>query len=561
MKLPSMIYTSRKKTVLQERFKGLMHTDLAGAEDLYDLCNLTSDSYPYLAPRPERWKILNGAVDALTAVGDVLYFVKDGKLCRSSYVELTENEYSMDYMASVEELADVDGIVVQIHVMGTYLILAPAMLVYETENGTLRSMGAAYEGDILISDGLLFGEEATANRLTIGSGTWEEHGFRTGDGISYTLTAGEVVYSGSAVIRSIDGAFADFYENSFADMAGVTGGTVKREVPQMDYLLVCNNRLFGCKRDSVYASKLGDPYNFNVFDGISTDSWFATSGGVGNFTAACEYLGYPYFFKADAIYKLYGNQPDGYSLSKTNAHGVKEGSDLSLAVVGDTLFYHSPAGVCAYTGGYPAVILTPAEMDGHAAPGGFAAGDGQKYYLRLIMKIGDPILWVFDTVRNLWHKEDGVVVPSAWNGYPGNGQRNLFGTSPDGVYIMGSPAFTLDQRNGTPQYIGHREGAVKSFAEFGRALHGTMKNKILWELMIRMEVSMGSAVTVSIAYDQGGYTEVYRRRYTEVGVVSVPIKPAECDSYKLKIEGSGEYKILAIARVYSENAKPYSRLC
>lgn len=556
MKLPSMIYSSRKKTVLQEKFGGLSHTDIASAADIYDLQNLTSDRFPLLASRPNRFKIYDSAgITALTAVGDVLYFVQGGKLLRSSMVEMTEYNYSINYMAAVEVLTDVGGLVTSIYVMGSQLILMPVMMVYHTETGELRSMGAAYTGAVNVSDGYLYEEPAAANRITLSDTTWEEQGFRVGDGISYSFTSGSVTVSGSAVIRAINGANADFYENSFADQTGGYGGTITRSVPNMDYLLVCGNRLFGCKGDTVYASKLGDPFNFNVFDGVSTDSWFADCGSGGDFTACCEYLGYPYFFKTDAIYKLYGSQPDGYRLVKTDANGVKAGSNASLAVVGDTLFYHSPAGVCAYTGGYPSVILTPTEMGGYPAPGGWGAGDGRKYYLRLAMRIGYPVLLVFDTERNLWHKEDGTVTPYVYTGYPGNGQRNLYGAATDGIYIIGSPAFTLSQIDGTPQYIGHREADVESFAEFGRATHGVLESKILWGLTVRLEVSSGAKIKISIAYDNGRFNDVFARHYSERGVVSIPIKPERCDSYRLRISGKGEYLILAIARTYSETTK------
>lgn len=557
-----MIYTSRKKTSLQEKFGGLCHTDRAGAEDLFDLQNLTSDRFPLIAARPRRWKIYDGdGITALTAVGDVIYFVQNGKLCKSSAVEKTEYNYSLVYMAAVEELADVNGVANAICVMGNRLILSPVMVVYHIDTGELLPMGTSFTGAVNVTDGLLYEEVAVSNRMTL-SLPWEELGFRVGDGITYVLTSddGTDSLSGSSVIRSIDGVHADFSENCFAEHTGGFVGTISRTVPDMDYLLVCQNRLFGCKADTIYASKLGDPFNFNVFDGISTDSWFVESGSGGEFTGCCEYLGYPFFFKTDAIYKLYGSQPDSYRLTKTDAYGVKEGANESLAVVGEMLFYHSPAGICAYTGGYPSVILTPGEMDGYAAPGGFAAGDGRKYYLRLIMRVGNPILLVFDTQTKLWHKEDGTVIPCICSDYPGNGQRNLLGIASDGLYIMGTPAFTLSQSDGSLQQIGHPENPVVSFAEFGSASHGSMGSKVLWGLTIRLEVEKEARLTLSVAYDNGRFQEVFRQRYIQKGTVSIPIRPMRCDSYRLRIAGEGEYRILAIARTYSETAKPNHKL-
>lgn len=76
-----------------------------------------------------------------------------------------------------------------------------------------------------------------------------------------------------------------------------TAVTVTRVVPDLEFLCSANNRLWGCAGDTVYGSKLGDPFNFNVFDGLATDSYTAESGTPGPFTACCSYLGYPTFLR------------------------------------------------------------------------------------------------------------------------------------------------------------------------------------------------------------------------------------------------------------------------
>ena len=67
----------------------------------------------------------------------------------------------------------------------------------------------------------------------------------------------------------------------------------------MDFICENENRLWGCKEDTIYSSKLGDPFNWNVFDGLSTDSYAVNVRIDGDFTACCSYLGYPVFFKEE----------------------------------------------------------------------------------------------------------------------------------------------------------------------------------------------------------------------------------------------------------------------
>ena len=90
--------------------------------------------------------------------------------------------------------------------------------------------------------------------------------------------------------------------------------TLKRQVPDMDYLCVNENRLWGCKGKTIFASKLGDPFNFYVFDGLPTDSWSVDDLSEGDFTGCATYLGFPIFFKERSIAKVYGTHPSNYQL-------------------------------------------------------------------------------------------------------------------------------------------------------------------------------------------------------------------------------------------------------
>lgn len=565
MNLPSMIYSSSKVKNNQTAFGGLNHSESASDGDIYDMQNLSSDGYPFLVPRAPRYQVCALTnVRNLVTVGNVLYFMQSSTLCRSSTIEETANGNSLDWMAVVEELVTVSGLVSDIIVMGKRLVLTPAMQVYDTETGELRSVGASYSGGISVTDGKLFGETASQNRLTISS-TWESNGFRVGDGVNVSIinSSGTEVFSGSAVIRAIDGTSADFDEYSFSDLSGGYGGTISREAPPISYMLVCGNRLFGCGGNSVWASVLGDPFNWYVYDGIATDAWSVETEDSGEFTGCCEFLGYPYFFKADAIYKLYGSYATEYQLTKINAFGVKEGASGSLAAVGSTLFYLSPAGVCAYSGGYPAVILSTEQLGGYPNSTSQAAATGSKYYLKLWLTaeagangLTDDIgLFVYDVQRQLWHKEDATATPCIESGWPGTRQRNLYGVAQDGIWLMGTPAFTMSESELGAQIVGHREDSISSFAEFGYAFHDTTNTKQLYKVIVRLQVESGARIKLSASYDDGAYKIVYETRSRSRQTLSIPIRPKRCDRYRLKIEGIGDYKIYAITKEYSVGAK------
>ena len=185
-----------------------------------------------------------------------------------------------------------------------------------------------------------------------------------GDAVTISGCTKETYNNRTPIIREIseDKKTLRFYENTFRLPDGQESitepGTVtlKRSVPDMDFVCTNENRVWGCKGDSIFASKLGDPYNWNVFDGLSTDAFSVESGTAGAFTACVSYLGYPCFFKEDKIFKMYGTIPTNFQLMSSAVLGVMKGSHKSLAVAGETLYYLSKVGIMAYSGGMPRCI-------------------------------------------------------------------------------------------------------------------------------------------------------------------------------------------------------------
>lgn len=572
MNLPAMVYTSSKRQSRQVAFGGLHHTENASDGELYDMRNISSDAYPYLAPRAKRRHIYTGTVVSLCAVGDVLYFTQGGRI-EDSYFGVG----ALYQSAGVEDINGVKRAAVEqtgvtftekgeiLCVMGKRIILrldgVPG--VYNTETGEYRTMGALLSETATVGDGTLYEESAAANTITIPSGNVEGAGFSKGDAVHITIYGGTLMGETDAVIREISGTVISFDENTFDGMTGTWEVTIQRKVPDFDHICVCDNRLFACQGNTVWASALGDPFNWYVYDGISTDSYSTNTGDSGEFTACCEFQGYPHFFKADAIYKLYGSVASEYRLQKTNAFGVKKGASGSLSAVGSTLFYLSPAGVCAYSGGYPTVILSAEQMGGYPNSSAAAATVGHKYFLQVRMTEGyvglldDQIrvLFVYDTEKGIWHKEDADCLPACSCGYPGNGQINLFGYNHNGIYIMGTPAFTGSTEFTEDTVIGSEAGDVDSFVEFGYAFHDTTNPKRLYKVTVRLQVEKGARVKILASYDDGPYQTVYETRYCNRKTLTVPIRPKLCDRYRLKIEGVGDYTIYAITKEYSVSGK------
>jgi hypothetical protein len=193
--------------------------------------------------------------------------------------------------------------------------------------------------------------------------------------------------------------------------------TIERRMPNMDFIIESENRLWGCRYgtavngevvNEIYASKLGDFKNWNCFAGISTDSYVASVGTDGQFTGAITHLGYPLFFKENCVHKVYGNYPANYQIQTTTCRGVQKGCSKSLAIVNEVLYYKSRSAVCAYDGSLP--IEVSSALGDVAYHNAVAGSLGNKYYISMDDASYVSHLFVYDIVRGMWHREDNTRV-------------------------------------------------------------------------------------------------------------------------------------------------------
>ena len=107
-------------------------------------------------------------------------------------------------------------------------------------------------------------------------------GFSAGDGVTVSGCTGAAVDGTWTLLQCSDNIIVI---GAAAAIEGeqTTAVTVRRYVPDMDFVVECGNRLWGCKYgivdgrsvNAVYGSALGDFRNWNTFAGLSTDSYAA----------------------------------------------------------------------------------------------------------------------------------------------------------------------------------------------------------------------------------------------------------------------------------------------
>ena len=367
-------------------------------------------------------------------------------------------------------------------------------------------------------------------------------GFNVGDGVTISgiTTEGLTDLNGTTVIKE-KGKTYIVITGIIDEAKKITEEvTITRLMPEMDFVIESGNRLWGCRYgfdiqgnfvNEIYASKLGDFKNWNCFMGISTDSYAASLGTDGQFTGAITHLGYPLFFKENCVHKVYGNYPANYQIQTTTLRGVQKECHRSLAIVNEVLYYKSRSGVCAYDGSLPAEISSALGdvMYGEAVAGAL----GNKYYLSMSDTDGGWHLFVYDTMKGMWHREDDT-------------QAMDFCNCRGDLYYIDYATKQIKTIKGS----GVKENLpIKWSATTGIIGTDSPDKKYISRMDVRMKLDVGARVAFYAEYDScGEYEYIFTMTGKSLQSFSVPIRPRRCDHMRLRIVGTGEAKIFSICK-------------
>lgn len=317
--------------------------------------------------------------------------------------------------------------------------------------------------------------------------------------------------------------------------------TLSRTVPNMDFVIESKNRLWGCRYglnahgdvvNEIYCSKLGDFKNWNVFMGISTDSYAASLGSDGEFTGAIDYLGYPCFFKENCLHKVYGGIPAEFQIQTTQLRGVEKGSYKSMAIVNEVLYYKARGAVVGYDGSLPMEISSAlGEVQYSHAVGG---KHRNSYWISMQDEDGEWHLFEYYTKSGMWFRQDSTKV-------------DIFCAVGNELY------FISDGKIRT--MFGGTDGPVEWMAETGSIGMEMVDKKYISRLVARMSMNIGSEMRVSVLYDEEDeWTELFTMLGKSLRSFTVPIRPHRCDHFRLRFEGVGDCKLYSIAKTIEQGS-------
>ena len=367
----------------------------------------------------------------------------------------------------------------------------------------------------------------------------EDLGFRVGDTVEITGCTTHPENNKSITIRALGTVTegdATVYTMTFDPdtlTAGTEAGavTIRRKVPALSILCESQNRLWGAAGSTIYASALGDPCNWETFDGLSTDSYALAVAGGGQFTACCSYGSGVLFFKEDMLYKILGGYPAEYTLYSYHYPGVQLGSADSLININEVLYYKGAAGIWRYAGAAPELVSGAFGLRQYTDA--WAGRCGQRYYISMKGKDGGYGVWVYDTLRGFWLQEDERNAGFAW----ANGRFYLLDRGAKKVYLTG-------QDNS-------EETRVPWSAELCAMDEVVHNRKSYSRLLLRADFEAGSWLKAEISMDGGPWQTAGQWSAGHGQTRVIPLLPRRCDRFRIRLSGEGNVMLRSLTRDYT----------
>ena len=587
MKYPTLP-TMNSSREMMDTFKGYNHNLLIGENEFFDMKNMTSDHYPLIAPRGKRgvyaspesaqgliskdtlcyvdgedfimdgYPIAMGLSTAaedcpkrLISMGAYVIILPDKKYINTADItdfgnieaefttsnpvsftlcKLDGSEYIVEYMQP-DEPGDPANMALWIDTSST----PHSLRQWSDTSGMWVSIATCYVK--IASPGIGKAFEKYDGITISGLKDTELHDADTGETIDPSDLA---ALDGAAIVWDKGDDFIVVVGMLDVTRTISNAVTISRKMPNLDFVVESDNRLWGCRYgvsvdgdvvNELYASKLGDFKNWNCFMGLSTDSYVVSLGSDGQFTGAITHLGYPLFFKENCIHKVYGNYPANFQVQTTTLRGVQRGCEKSMAIVNEVLYYKARHAVCAYDGSLPVEISAALGNETYSAA--VAGAHGNKYYISMADRLGKHHLFVYDTGKGLWHKEDNL-------------HADCFCSCREELYCIEHKSGKIITMLGSGT---QDTGKVAWMVQTGIIGTSSPDMKSISRLLVRLSLEIGARVRIYAQYDSVGAWE-------HLGTVSgmnlrtfqLPIRPRRCDHFRLRIEGEGEARIYSITK-------------
>ena len=327
---------------------------------------------------------------------------------------------------------------------------------------------------------------------------------------------------------------------------------IESPFPELTAPVEHNNRIWGADNGSntIKASALGNFKNWDDYRGLVSDSYTASVGSDGAFTASCVLHEQVYFFKENSYTCVYGTRPANFTLNTLKDFaGIDAQGANSLQVIDNAAYYIACDGNVYRFNGTHAVCISAALGMVRYTPL-CAAHSMKKYYLLVTDESGAKKLLVYNTQSGLWFCEDGEEIAILLN--IRETPCALIESEVLNTQAWHSEVLALEKR--LPANTA--QNGVHWWCESGLLGFEYDERHYISDLKLRFESEAGAAVKVFAKYGSDtAYTHLATYFSAKKGIYTKKIPLKRCPYMRLKIAGTGFSKIFSISYKFSRGSE------
>lgn len=472
MSLPQVPYMTGKNRIKHYpvdtlAFRGLNLTNATQDGEFSDTLGLSTTGYPYLTQAVKRTAQTGYTSPTHVYAWDGHLYVVDGTKLKKDGVQI----YS--FLTPGQK---------QMAVINTKLIIYPDKIYVDMTDGSVNSLVSK---DVYLTTYTITHNSITASGVGLR--------FDEGDVVDVTGTG---IEGKRIVVQSVETDKLTFVDNAITLAQSYSGDLrINTSLPDLDFICASNNRLWGVCNDenTVYASALGDPTSFFDYTGDS-GAYSVAVGSEGDFTGICHYGGAVCVWKENILHKVLGKYPSEYYMIDYPIYGVQKGSEKSLIVINNVLYYKGVFGVYQYGGNMPQNISV--NLGNGTYKDAVAGTDGRKYYVNMKDPSGNFHLYAYDLMRGFWMKEEDGQMPAIAN----LGQELYFVKK---TVVSNSDVYTL-YKTGSGV-----DPDLSWMAEFVETTENTFDRKGYLKLLVRLDMALDSSLRIYAKEDRRAYRLIW----------------------------------------------------
>lgn len=546
IKLPKAYSSKQKAKRYILKLGGINRTDAFGEGELETSEGISSSRYPAVAVRKGREKLT-----AWSTAEDVIY--ADGILSLTSPHTKTDADTgeAAEY-CYITYRSETEGATLQAYkeipkiserreaaAVGGTLVLFPDKLCLDLTSSypTWKEMEAtvsySQEKAVISNNKVVF--NTSADFLSF------KNAFKAGDVVEflggYYKDNKTVRCDGSKIIRSISSSERtvtfDPYAFGEADNSDNAQMSFSKTVPSLKHLCTSGGRLWGVGADSegknkIYASKYSDPTNFEYFDLSSADSYTLETSTPGGFTGSAALDNGVLFFKENQIMRITGTKPSNFRLITLDTVGVMQGSERSIAVIDDIVYYEGKDGIYATDGSRAKKI---SEALGEFKHSSGVGGADKKIYVISTLADDEYTLYCYDTEKDMWLRDSALQMKNAFR-YLG------------ALYYLGGDGYMYKFSDEAAEDISY-------FIQLREISENFLEQKGFSKLYLCYSMKEGGKIKIEAKYGSGtsaAFETVARITDFRRSAAEIKLKPNRADFVKLKITATSDVVIKSLMR-------------